>query len=658
MAEDKYVPIPNGSAIKRNKLSQFLSTLFGFRKSNKSNNGVEFTHVDIDSNDKVTQALLMKQLQLNKPLSSKLESLYNYWLCDNTEKYDELQKRFERIQNLEYMYLNDPFVHQTVELYADEATQCDMQDHVIGIETVDPYMTKDMYELLNKWGLTQNRIRSTLQQLVIYGDAFWSLKISEHGIENIIPLKQMAVTDRIEFDPVSVLNLKKQKQGAFSSLASNNFLIGKMLDTIADYQDVTDIFDKKLFGFEIENDMVVPAWSIAHFRLNAEMSEFAPFGTSLILGALASFKQSQSAIALQSLARLTSFPVTLYKVKTSEQMSEGEQFAMVNAVREQYDNIGVNVNVGNSESYTNNTKIWVPDGLLTVETVGGKAEGVDNIDDVDLYAKRVPLSLGLPESFYTEGWYNGVAKSGKALTKQFKPFARKVYSLQSAFLDKLSDIFKIHFAITGKYDFRVPFTLSMKYPIEEEDDLQSKNDSLDLVSNVLNMIRSSIGVEEDAPLPPQIIRDVLGKYSFLNADDIIKWTKDASYNVDLNTDEGSSYEGRGSFGGAGESDFGSDEGESFGSSDIDVEESLTNRELKRFREKQLTEKYNKNKDDIYFKVLRENSINNFVRNDSHIVMSNIPSDIDTMLEVLSNETPNKSYRLKEGLNKRKKKKQK
>lgn len=641
---------PHGSAIKRSGLGGFLSRLFGFQRT--SNNNIEFTKVDVSSDQRIGQALLNSTV-MKTPMSEKLESLFQTWLSDNTDKLTELSQRAQRVSQLQYMYLNDPYVNRTVALYADEASQLDEQDTIIRIETPDPRMTKDMYKLLNQWGVTQVRIRATLLQLALYGDAFWSNKVTDRGVERIIPLQQLQVTDRVEFNPIKVLELQKRKSGALYNALNKNYLLNSMFNAMTSSEDFTDMFDTKLFGFEIDSDLVVPPWSISHFRVGGEASDFWPWGTSLVLGALSPYKQTQSALTLQSLARMMSFPITLYKVKTDENMDEARQFAVVNKVREAYDNIGVNPAAGNSEVYTVNTKIWVPDGLLTVE-VEKPEISTDNVDDIKLYQDREAVSLGLPKSFFgDEGWYS-VNKSGKSLIQQYKPFGRAAFSLQSAFLETLADLYRIHFAITGQYDFRIPFTLSMKYPVLEEDDdrSQAKKDSLDLATAVMDFVKGAIGAGEDEGLPPDIARDIIGKYTFLDPADIMKWTRDMNYNrleaiansdVGEDSDEDNDSLGLEDLGGED-----TDTDEDTGDTGLDLEsteESLHNERL-RLREKRLLEKYEESKDEIYFKVLENLSIDNYSGNGYHTqVFDTVPSENDLMLETLS--ANNNKSRLKE-----------
>ena len=519
-------------------------------------------------------------------------------------------------------------------------------------------MTLDMYKLINQWGLTQNRIRETIKQLGKYGDAFWANTITERGVERIVPLQQMQVLDRIEFNPIKVMEMKRKREGFFGAFASNNYLLDQMMQMMEERDSFSDLFDTKLFGFSIDKDISVPAWNITHFRVGAEGSEFYPWGTSPIIGALAPYKQTQSAIALQSLARELSFPVTIYEVKTDENMDEASQFATVNRVREAYDNIGISQRVGNSEVYTVNTKIWAPEGLLKVSVQKADAGSNDGVDDIKLYQERTAMALGIPRSFYGEEGWKGLASSGKSLTQQYKPFARKCFSIQSAFLEGLADLFRIHFAITGIYDFRIPFTLSMKYPVveESEDYSTAKKNSIETANAVASLIRSAIGAEEGEPLPADIIRDIMDKYTFLDPSDIMKWTRDAKYYAMSKEKAENDEEGDGGM-----------EGLPTFESKRNIEQRLREYETRpldesqKLREARLKESYFSQEKELYFESLRNCGVNNFTRRSEHIEVFNTEnSHIDVMLEVLSSQNKsqklNESFTMKKSQNKGRKKK--
>ena len=671
-------------------LNNFLSRLFGWKKSTgRSGNPVDFVTVDLDSDQKVGQAL-KQALEDQIPniesgnLSKHLQGLLDSWLTDTTDTQQELTKRMELIKQIDYAVRTDPYIGQVVKLYADECTQCDLQNQVISIETPDPLMTRRMYELLSTWGVTQNRCHSAIESLAEYGNAFWCNQVSSRGVERIIPLKQHQIKERIEFNPVEVAEKRATKTGSFMNAVSKNYLLNKMVNGLEAGENYCDIFDKKLFGFTmpgVDNgqDIILPPWAVTHFRVDGD-GQFSPWGTSLLINTLAPFKQLISTIALQSLARVSSFPITLYNVKTSENTDEARQFSTVNKVRMAYDNIGVSPMVGNSEVYSVNTKLWVPKGLLEVDVKKPEVD-VKFTDDMEMYQDRVAVASGLPRAYFEKGW-GEYGDSAKSLIEQYKPFGRRAYTIQSAFLDGISDLFRLHFAISGEYDYRVPFTLSMKFPAEEKSKskLDSQNASVEMANNVVNAVKSAIGAGDDEALPAEVVRDIMSKYAFLDPGDLQKWTK-ASKRALINKstlddvgsdpsldDMGGDDLDSGDLGDISDTEGteGTDSGDlgeapdittDIGSADnIPAEPTAesTQTKLERLREKHLVEAYNRNRDDIYFNVLRENNIEGFRRGASHVqVYQTVSGNNDYMLETLAAE--HRKERFDENKTKRKKK---
>jgi len=284
---------PAASVIKRQGLANYMSTLFGWKQSASAIDmkrvPVDFVNVDIGNPGQRLSMATADQLLKKGKLSDRLEELFNSWLSDNTDSAGEIIDRSKRVDQLQYAKLNDPFIGRVVALYADEASQLDIQDRLIGIETPDPRMSKAMYGLLNRWGVTQQRVRAAFEQLASFGDAFWANKVSENGVEKIIPLKQLQVTNRLEFNPVEALELLKRKDGSLNTLSDRSSLIQTMLQDMTENNDFADFFDTKLFGFAIMKDLVVPPWSVTHFRVNADSSEFFPYGTSPIFRNISSF---------------------------------------------------------------------------------------------------------------------------------------------------------------------------------------------------------------------------------------------------------------------------------------------------------------------------------------------------------------------------------
>jgi hypothetical protein len=537
---------------------QSMTSLFGFKKASAStrpsSQNIEFLKVDSGSEMRIAQAKIAKTF--NTKMSTRLSELFDYWLHDTVDSYNVLLDRQKKLNELDFAISADPFLGRAADMYADEATQLDVQGKLIEIECADIRMKEKMEDLLLQWGVTQNRLRSAAYNLASYGDGFWSAKVTPNGVVRINPIGVRQVKERLEFNPVQVQNDIALRKGWVTSINRSEKL-STLFDIIDDVQneEFADIFDTRLFGFVIEDEMVVPPWSIVHFRLTPEQSVYSPMGQSLFLKALAPFRQLTATMTLQSLARVQSFPVTVYTVKTAPGMDEALQFEKVNQVREEYDLIGESG--AGVEAMGVNTKIWAPEGLLTLEMHSPNVD-IKATEDIEIYQDRVATASGIPKGYLVQEW-GGFGNSAISLIEQFKPFARTVFTIQSAILDGLTNLFRLHFAITGEYDYREDFVLSMKFPNEEASDARqaSRQNSLNLSKDVLQTVAQVVGAIND-PLPPEIIRDILTKFSFLDPEDIKKWVKKNPNQVEKQEDGmepeefGSDMGGGGAMGGGGD----------------------------------------------------------------------------------------------------------
>ncbi len=526
-----------------------MTSLFGYRKNTSSANpnsqNIQFLKVDANSEMKIAQSKLAKTFTTQ--MSTKLSDLFEFWLRDSTDSYTVLLDRQKKINELDFAVSSDPFLGRAANMYADESTQIDVQGKLVQIECSDIRMKEKMEDLLLQWGVTQNRLRAVAYNLATYGDAFWSVKVTPRGVIRINPLTVRQIKERLEFNPVQVQNDMALRKGWISAINRSEKL-STLFDTIdnIENEEFADLFDTRLFGFVIEDEMVVPPWSINHFRLSPDQSVYFPMGESLFLKALAPFRQLQATMVLQSLARVQSFPVTVYSVKTAPGMDESLQFEKINQIREEYDLIG-EAGAG-VEAMGVNTKIWAPEGLITVEMHSPNVE-INATNDIEMYQDRVAVASGIPKGYLVQEW-GGYGNSAISLVEQFKPFARTVFTIQSAIMDGLTNLFRLHFAITGEYDYREDFVLSLKFPNEESSDARqaARQNSLNLSKDVLQTVAQVVGAIND-PLPPEIIRDILTKFSFLDPEDIKKWVKKNPNQVEKQEDEMAPEEFGGDMGG-------------------------------------------------------------------------------------------------------------
>jgi len=654
----------NQSSIARTGFLSRLTSWWGWRPNSekgKSSNsiagkyGIDMVRVDLDNMSQRGSDARLGELFSKSPFSDKLGKLFDAWLRDSTNGYDDLRDRQKRINELKFMYYNDPFISRVTQLAPDEATQLTIQDRLISVESPNPVFVDRIYELFDLWGITQSRVHGAFFDLELFGEAFWAQKVTSRGVEKIIPLQVNQILERLEFNPTKVAEIIRLRQGSVMNAINRDQKMALLLDqfeAINNAEDFAEMFETKLFGFVVDNDTVIPPWAVTHFRNDADHSEFYPYGRPHLLACLAPFKQAASTMTLQSIARILSFPVTLYKVKTAPGQSEAEVWSHVNKTREQYDNIGVSPTAGSGEAFSVNTKMWLPDGLLEVEIAKSEAD-IDFVADLEMYIDRIAIASGIPKGYLVQEW-GGFGNSAVSLVEQWKPFATHVHTLQSNFLDGLGSLIRLHMAITGEFDFTTPFSLAMRFPAEEASDekQQARSATLDMAQKIIDVIGTSMGVEEGEPLPPDVVKDILAKYTFLNPTDVLKWTQKVSMSVlaqkaKATSDEGSAEQGSAAakggetldldFGGFGEGgggeaapeEEGSEGGEAPTPEEGGAETAAPTEEsaisqgtikrlaeqrkqyLARMREQELTERYNKNKQkfyETYFELLTKNRI--------------------------------------------------
>jgi len=641
------------------------------KKDTFSRNKLDLDFVKIKQPDSIRDLLNHSNI-LRGNGSEKLEKLFDSYLQDVTDI--SYQDRMKLVSEIDFMAQTDPFISRYLALEADEATQLDVQDNIISVESSDTRLTNRIYSLMRQWGITQNRIRSTIYSIAKYGDAFWGQKISDKGVEKIFPLSVKQILTRLEFNPINVISELNQIKG-FSNLMNKDSQIQTMISGLEDTEsnsNITDMFDTKLFGYVMSEDTVVPPWEVTHFRINAEGSEMYPYGRTDLIDCLIPFKLAQSTQTLQALARTMSFPVQVFTVKTSQGMDEVSQFQAVEKVRQEYENVGVTPSAGQSEVYSVNTKMWIPEGLVDLEVRSAEVD-IDFVGDLELYFDRVLMATGIPKGYIDQDW--GWGNSAISLVEQYKPFGRKIYTLQSAFLEGLESIIRLHLAVTGEFDYKLPFTLSMRFPAEEASDEKnsSRTNSLDLAGSIIDAVKLALGTGEEEELPPAVVKDILGKYTFLSPEDVAKWTNDS--NIYWTSAAGKTAAGGADAGGdmgggaAGDMGGGADIGDveapaddgAEGAAAPDAEDDfdfgeaskrdLQLRQLREIQIKRLNElkkRYSETKNQIYINSLVENNINEFIRYKKHVKLMNyVETPASHYLEQLSKNKPTPGKKLKE-----------
>jgi hypothetical protein len=270
---------------------------------------------------------------------------------------------------------------------------------------------------------------------------------------------------------------------------------------------------------------------------------------------------------------------------------------------------------------------------------------MDFTGDLEIFQDRVAIACGVPKA-YLDQEFGGFGNSGISLVEQYKPFARHVYTIQSSFLEGLGQLIRLNFAITGEFDYNIPFVLSMRFPAEDAgaDKREARTAAIELANSIIEMLQGVLGMEEGEPLPEDVVSDILSKYTFLDATEISRWVrmstiaKAAAKSIDTDEEENGDEDGDMSGGddmaleGDNAGDMAADEGggevtESMSSEERAyylktrklLQEKIKRENLRKLKEKRLTrlreirERYKECKNEIYFQWLKEQNLTEWVR---------------------------------------------
>jgi hypothetical protein len=487
-------------------------------------------------------------------LTPEIQKLWDWYNSETSDNSNTLGDRLGRYKDIDYMIFNDSIIAQAIDLYADETAQADNHMRIVDAKAKDPKVAKEILDLFDKWGVNQSYIRDTSANLVAYGDSVDVLDYTpDKGIIGITPVDVYSLTKRLEFKATEVKKMMKGKGRKDSILNYSKFAsIKDLVDSLemADSKEISKNYRSYLLGF-IVDDMFLPPWAVMHHRLISRKSEFWPYGRPLFINNIGPFRQLKASKNMMAMTRVLKFPKEIYSVKTSENMTEVEQWEAVNQCKQEFQNIGI-VNK-NKEEFSIGSEIWIPEGLLTHDTVENNLS-VDEIHDVELLRDDLIMGTGIPKGYLLPDQGNfGV--SGQSLLQQSKPFGRRIFSIQSAILENLTHLVRLHFLMTEKHEKEfTEFELSMNFPIVEEasDRQRMKQDSLRFANDIIDGLKNALGAQ-DTDIPPEVVKSVFKKFSFLEPEDVdllIKQITDrmkanASSADDTSTDYGfESEEGR------------------------------------------------------------------------------------------------------------------
>lgn len=540
----------------RTSLFQRLASRFGFAAvpntsdTSKKNGAVvsnfklinKPTQIQLTGKTPKEELELVSSLVADSHLTSTVQELYDEWAEDTQNTYANVQERMERLNALTYMCDNEGIVRSAATLTASEVAALSDNCAFTAISEDKKWEDEINYALKHLWKYDQPTVYGLAWNLFVYGEAFQAREISSAGVIKLNMVRPTEIAERLEFKPSEVANYKMeaaagtggrstgfminltnptngtQSNTNLSFAAKNNQVTYKSTDSLLkDYIDnITDIsatefYTSHLLGYRMFGDMLIAPWQVIHYRFNADVSEFWPYGQPTLLPCLSAYKSLQRAMGLDDLEKLLSLPMKMYKVKTNG-VSATRAFDLVQMVKSRFENVGLVSTAAGLEGPSLCTNIWTAEDLVTVETVeSGRANESGSTEKLKFFRDRLATSTGIPLN-YLDPTSEGFQMSGVALTTLFRPFRTLVESIRKIIQTEVEDTIRLHDSIRGVQtpDFVLAMNTSNSVATE---DTESK---LTLADNVIEAIAGLLGTDKEA-LPRGIKKDVLMKYVGLTA---------------------------------------------------------------------------------------------------------------------------------------------
>ena len=604
----------------RTNLFQRLAARFGFvvvnnpderKRKTKQNSTFQLiqkpTETQLLDKSPKEELDLISKLAASQKLSSTVQDLFEEWAEDTQNTYANIQEREERLNAFTYMVDNEGIVKSAVNLVASEtASLSDIC--AFGVTSEDKKWQEDInYMLKDVWRFDQPTIYSLAWNIFLYGEAFQGRELTSAGIIGLNHISVNEIAERLEFKPAKVAEFKMQMQAGSGNQSTGfttnltrptnstfgqsnlNFNFGNKQITYKSTDDLlkdyiehlaevssAEYFTSHLLGYRIFGDMLVAPWQVSHYRFNAGVSEFWPYGQPPLLACLSAYKQLQRVMGLDDLEKLLSMPIRLYKVKTNG-ATVGRAFDIVNTVKERFENVGLVSAAAGMEGPSLCTNIWTSDDLVNIEVVeSSKSSDSGATDKMKFFNSRLTTATGIPMS-YIDPSSEGFQMSGIALSTLFKPFRTLIENIRGIITREVEDTIRLHDSIRGVETPEFVITMNVINPVATED----TSSKLELADKVLETVAMLLGVDKEK-LPKEIKKDVLVRYA------------------DISNTELENYEATFETEGVEESEISEEESEaSFGEeSEIPDEESSedlgenTIRDLRRLEKKLIQERYN------------------------------------------------------------------
>jgi len=452
----------------------------------------------------------------------------NYDISSNSE-------RFNRYNQLLFMVRSSGIMSSASQIYTEETFESKKGERPIQIKAKDKEIETLFYTWLDSIGFNLNVLREISWNLTVFGDAFWVNSIDlDNGIIGVNVIDPFLVKDKLEFS-LNNLGQTKNWKSSVTNLTNRYKSLSKLAQLIdsgnIEDEDYALYYQSYILGYEIRTSVaqdsdskVLPPWAITHFRHFSTQSEFFPFGRPLFINSIARFKSYMTTEMLIDLLRVASFPKEKITVKGGDTLSPLDRRIKLQEVKQMIENMTPKTEA--KDNLTIGDRIYDMDDLYEYDILDPGVD-IDSLGDLEMKLDDLILTIGIPDSYLIPSKGSGMGgENATALLYNNKIFQRRVIGNKSAILEGITHTFRMHLDIIQKFDgAETEFELFMPTNIESfsDDEISFNSDSLKLASDMIETISSVLGLDRGEQLPISVVKDILYQYIPIDSKIIDKW---------------------------------------------------------------------------------------------------------------------------------------
>ena len=399
----------------------------------------------------------------------KLELQQNKFLKDRWVKANVNMSvtAFAGLNNIKLMYrdadLMDAFpeIGAALDIVAEESCLPNDDGMVITVQSKSERVKSILEDLfVNRLNL-QLTAQMVIRAMCKYGNQFMMLDVDhKNGVKG---WKQLPV-----FNVERIESGIQNPYGAGASIAANGVNI-----------DDADLSTQFIWLDDNNSQIPFRDWQIAHFRLLTN-SMYLPYGVSYLNAARRHWRMLSLMEDMMLIYRLErSIERRVYKIFVGA-IDDADVGAYVEQIANEFKRTPIIDPVTGQLDLRKNIlgvdqDLFIPvrdeDAPTPIDTLSA-GQNITALDDIKFIQNKVLTALRIPKTFLN---FEEAAGDGKNLALMDVRFARTINRIQQAFLMELTKVASIHLFLLGFDDELNNFTLSMKNPSTQAEQLEIEN---------------------------------------------------------------------------------------------------------------------------------------------------------------------------------------